>query len=140
MPLSLNNIQTKSPNKAKKRVGRGDRSGLGTYSGRGQKGQRSRAGASGLKLLGLQAQWRKIPKLRGFNSVKTDNQVVKTDDINANFQEGGEITAKTLKEKKLIKKENLPIKILQGKEKLNVKNLQVGKNIKTSKEVASQLK
>jgi|APHM01.1.fsa_nt_gi Ribosomal protein L15 len=140
MPLSLNNIQTKSPNKAKKRVGRGDRSGMGTYSGRGQKGQRSRAGASGLQTLGLKVQWKKVPKLRGFNSSKSDNQIVKTDDINANFKEGEKITAAALKEKKIIKKENLPIKILQGKDQLQVKNLQVDKNIKASKEVASQLK
>jgi large subunit ribosomal protein L15 len=53
MSLSLHTIKPKQANKKKKRVGRGDGSGRGTYCGRGLKGQKSRSGVSGLKKLGL---------------------------------------------------------------------------------------
>jgi large subunit ribosomal protein L15 len=57
--------------KRKKRVGRGNSSGHGTYSGRGQKGQRSRAGGrKGLKLKGLKPIIKRIPKLGGFKSIR----------------------------------------------------------------------
>jgi large subunit ribosomal protein L15 len=52
--LTLNSIKkAKGSAKGRKRVGRGNASGHGTYSTRGLKGQKSRSGVSGLKRLGM---------------------------------------------------------------------------------------
>jgi large subunit ribosomal protein L15 len=119
--LSLNTItQAKGRAKKNKRVGRGNASGHGTYSTRGQKGQGSRSGVSGLKRLGMKAQLLQIPKSRGFKSLKPKNQVVAIKAINNSFQDGEMVTPATLFEKKLISSASLPVKIL-GKEKLTVK-------------------
>ncbi|MFA6194223.1 MAG: 50S ribosomal protein L15 [Patescibacteria group bacterium] len=119
--LSLNTI-TKAKGRAKtnKRVGRGNASGHGTYSTRGQKGQGQRSGVSGLKRLGMRAQLLQIPKSRGFRSLKPKNQVVSIKAINNAFKDGEIVTPVALFEKKLIASASLPVKIL-GKEKLTVK-------------------
>lgn len=66
--LKLTTLQPKQ-RKQRRRVGRGNGSGRGTFSGRGMKGQRARSGSrSGLKLRGLRALFKSIPKTRGFTS------------------------------------------------------------------------
>jgi large subunit ribosomal protein L15 len=129
MSISLNNIKKNSGKSSrKKRIGRGNSSGSGTYSGRGQKGQKARAGVgkSKLKRLGMKRDLLKIPKARGFKSLKTKNQVVSVENINKNFKDGDIISPETLMEKKLISKKNLAVKIL-GKEKIEPKNLKFEK-------------
>ncbi len=119
--LSLNTIkQARGSAKKKKRVGRGNSSGHGTYSTRGLKGQKSRSGVSNLKRLGMKQQLLQTPKSRGFKSAKPKNQTVSVKDINANFKDGDLVNPASLLEKKLINSLNLPVKIL-GKEKLTVK-------------------
>jgi len=119
--LSLNTIkQAKGASKIRRRVGRGNASGLGTYSGRGLKGQGQRAGVSNLKRLGMRSQLLQTPKLRGFKSLKSKNQVVSVKAINLNFKDGEVVSPATLVEKKLINVVTEPVKIL-GKEKLTVK-------------------
>ena len=101
--LSLNTIkQAKGASKIRRRVGRGNASGLGTYSGRGLKGQGQRAGVSNLKRLGMRSQLLQTPKLRGFKSLKSKNQVVSVKAINLNFKDGEVVSPATLVEKKLI--------------------------------------
>lgn len=119
--LSLNTI-TKAKGRAKtnKRVGRGNASGHGTYSTRGQKGQGQRSGVSGLKRLGMKAQLLQIPKSKGFKSLKPKNQVVGIKTINNSFKDGDIVSPAALFEKKLIASASLPVKVL-GKEKLTVK-------------------
>jgi len=136
--LSLNTI-TKPRGRAKKnkRVGRGNASGHGTYSTRGQKGQGSRSGVSGLKRLGMRSQLLQIPKSRGFKSLKPKNQVVSVKAINSAFKDGETVTPVALFTKKLISSATLPVKIL-GKEKLTVKVK--FENIKMSAGVNVQLK
>lgn len=119
--LSLNNIKraTGATHK-RKRVGRGNASGHGTYSTRGQKGQRSRAGVSNLKRLGMRQQLLQTPKLRGFTSLKAKNQIVAVSVINKEFKDGDIVSPSTLFEKDLIKNTTDRVKVL-GKEKLTVK-------------------
>lgn len=100
--------------KSKKRLGRGEGSGHGSYSTRGMKGQGSRAG--GPKRPGFEGGQmpfiQKIPKLKGFKSkVHTDYQVVNLSDLN-DFDNGMEITKEMLIKKNLISKKNLPVKLL----------------------------
>lgn len=136
--LSLNTItKTKGRAKKNKRIGRGNASGHGTYSTKGQKGQRARAGVSGLKRLGMRAQLLQIPKSRGFKSLKPKNQVVSVKAINSSFKDGEIVSPAALFAKKLIASASLPVKIL-GKEKLTVKvNFE---KIKMSAGVKGQIK
>lgn len=135
--LSLNTIkQAKGSSKKKKRVGRGNASGHGTYSTRGLKGQKSRSGVSNLKRLGMKKQLLKIPKVRGFKSQQPKNQVVSVKSINSNFKDNEIVSKTSLFEKKLISSANQPVKIL-GKEKLTVKVK--FENIKMSEGLKSQL-
>ena len=136
--LSLNEIKkAKGSSQKRKRVGRGNASGHGTYSTRGLKGQKSRSGVSGLKRLGMKMQLLQTPKSRGFKSIKPNNQVVSVKAINNNFKDGELVNAESLFAKDLIAKKDLPIKIL-GKEKLTVKVKTAG--VKFSASVADQLK
>jgi len=124
MSLSIHTIKpARGAKKKRKRVGRGDSSGKGTYSGRGIKGQRSRSGGkSGLKKLGMRQMLLQVPKKRGFKSVKPKNQVVNLVDINKNFKDGNLINPKILLKAGLIGTIKLPVKIL-GKGELKMKNL-----------------
>ncbi|HZJ41922.1 MAG TPA: 50S ribosomal protein L15 [Patescibacteria group bacterium] len=120
--LTLNSIKkAKGASKGKKRVGRGNASGHGTYSTRGLKGQKSRSGVSGLKRLGMKQQLLQTPKSRGFKSAKPKNQVLSLRDINNNFKDGENVTPESLAEKKLITSASLPVKILGKTDKLTVK-------------------
>jgi len=119
--LSLNTIKkAKGSSQKKKRVGRGNASGHGTYSTRGLKGQKSRSGVSNLKRLGMKKQLLKIPKVRGFRSLNPKNQVVSVKSINSSFKDNEVVSPDSLFEKKLISNTSEPVKIL-GKEKLTVK-------------------
>jgi len=119
--LSLNTIKkAKGTAKTRKRLGRGNASGLGTYSGKGIKGQKARSGVSNLKRLGMKKQLLQTPKLRGFKSLNPKNQVVSIKAINLHFKEAGIVSPETLMEKKLISSPSKPVKIL-GKEKLTAK-------------------
>lgn len=119
--LSANSInQGRGRAKKRKRVGRGNASGRGTYSTRGLKGQKSRSGVSGLKRMGMKKQLLQIPKLRGFKSLKAKNRAISVRLINANFKDGDVVSPASLLEKNLISNINTPLKIL-GKEKLTVK-------------------
>ena len=70
--MKLNELQRNiGATHAKKRVGRGPGSGLGKTSGRGQKGQKARSGASINPVFegGQLPLYRRIPK-RGFSNAK----------------------------------------------------------------------
>ncbi len=136
--LSTNTIrQAKGSAKTKKRVGRGNASGHGTYSTRGLKGQKSRSGVSGLKRLGMRQQLLQTPKSRGFRSLQPKNQVVSVKAINANFKDGEVVNPENLAVKDLVSSSALPVKIL-GKEKLTVKVTFEG--VKLSEGVKAQAK
>ena len=90
-------------NKKRKRLGRGTGSGLGKTSGRGHKGQRSRAGHSQHPTFqgGAMPMIRRIAK-RGFNNkfAKVIGEV-NIEDLEANFNAGDEVTPDSLREKGL---------------------------------------
>ncbi|PIP18103.1 MAG: 50S ribosomal protein L15 [Parcubacteria group bacterium CG23_combo_of_CG06-09_8_20_14_all_35_9] len=124
MSLSLHNLKSRK-RKKRKRVGRGNASGHGTYSGRGLKGQKSRSdGKKGLKLKGFKVIIQNIPKTRGFKSIHPKMEIVNTGDLEKKFKEGDLIDPKKLQEVKLVDKIGRGVKILgQGKitKKLTVK-------------------
>ncbi|OGY41675.1 MAG: 50S ribosomal protein L15 [Candidatus Buchananbacteria bacterium RBG_13_39_9] len=122
MPLYLHNLKpAKGAKKNKKRLGRGNASGHGTYSGRGQKGQRARSGGKkGLALKGLKGIIQSTPKLGGFRSLKRKLEIVNIRDLEKNFNDNDTITPEKLAEKGLIKNIKFGVKIL-GQGKLNKK-------------------
>lgn len=102
MALSLHTIKpADGSKKSKKRIGRGLAS-RGAKSGRGQKGQKSRAGSGGLQRIGIRQQMLAMPKLRGFKSPHADKAVVNVADIQATFAKGDIVTPATLAAKKLV--------------------------------------
>ncbi|MFW4406391.1 50S ribosomal protein L15 [Lactiplantibacillus paraplantarum] len=103
---------------SRRRIGRGDSSGQGKTSGRGQKGQKARGkvrvGFEG----GQMPLYRRIPK-RGFTNInRKEYAVVNLDGLNR-FDDGAEVTPEALKEAGLVKKSSA-VKVL-GNGKLNKK-------------------
>ncbi len=100
--------------KARKRVGRGNGSGHGTYSGRGCKGQKSRAGykmrpgfeGGQLPLI------KRLPRKRGFTNIfRTEYSTVNVGQLGT-FDAGSEVTPETLVAARMVKSLRNPIKIL----------------------------
>lgn len=101
--------------KERKRVGRGNASGHGTYSGRGIKGQRSRSGRD-LRPTFEGGQFpltRKLATLRGFhNPFKVVYQPVNVGTLEARFEAGTVITPALLRARGIVKQLRDPIKLL----------------------------
>lgn len=136
--LSLSNLKpNKGATKKRKRVGRGNASGHGTYSTRGLKGQNSRSGVSGLKRLGMKPMLLNLPKKRGFTSLQDKDQVVNLTAINRNFKEGGKVTSNTLLKAGLIEDASKSVKVL-GQGQLTLKNLELV-NLKVSATAKAQI-
>lgn len=99
---------------SRKRVGRGDGSGHGTYSGRGLKGQKSRAGG-GVRLGfegGQLPLIRRLPRKRGFfNIFRDEYNIVNVGRLNV-FVADAEVTPQSLLEAGLIKSAKQPVKVL----------------------------
>ena len=114
-------------NKKKLRVGRGIGSGKGKTSSRGHKGQKSRSGVAIKSFEGGQMPlYRRLPK-RGFKSIKkSEIAVLNLSKIQSMFEKKknqlqNSIDLKVLKDKKLINKKFLKLKILgSGELKSNV--------------------
>jgi large subunit ribosomal protein L15 len=98
--------------KTKKRVGRGNGSGHGTYSTRGGKGQTARSGVSGTRILGLRRSLMKIPKVRGFHSIEPKKQTVSLASIERKFVDGQVVTPHSLKKNNLIRRDKEGVKIV----------------------------
>ena len=100
---------------ASKRVGRGNGSGHGTYSGRGCKGQKARAGNNKVRpgFEGGQLPLiKRLPRKRGFTNIfKIEYNTVNLDELKS-FKSGSEVTPETLLAAGIIKSLAKPIKIL----------------------------
>jgi large subunit ribosomal protein L15 len=138
MPISLSTIKVGvDTSKKRKRVGRGNASGHGTYSGRGLKGQGSRAGVSNLKRKGMRQVLLRTPKKRGFISDKPKAQIVNLVELNKYYKDKEVVSPESLYKKGLIESVSETVKIL-GKGKLSVKDLQF-ERVKMSDSVKAQI-
>ena len=100
--------------KSRKRVGRGNGSGHGTYSGRGCKGQKSRAGYNIPRGFegGQLPLIKRLPRKRGFTNIfRTEYCIVNIDKLNI-FESGSEVTPEKLVATRIVKSLRHPIKIL----------------------------
>ena len=123
-------------NKKKIRVGRGIGSGKGKTSSRGHKGQKSRSGVAIKSFEGGQMPlYRRLPK-RGFKSLNKNNTaILNLSKIQSMFDKSTNnlkniLDLKILKEKNLINKKYLKLKILGSGE--------IKKNIEISAHCASK--
>jgi len=113
--MKLNELQRNiGATHAKKRIGRGPGSGLGKTSGRGQKGQKARSGASINPVFegGQLPLYRRIPK-RGFSNAKfkTVYSVINLSDLNK-FEDGTVVTPALLKDTGMLKNQCNGVKVL----------------------------
>jgi large subunit ribosomal protein L15 len=112
--MKLNNLMKSPETKTRKRVGRGNGSGLGKTAGTGEKGQKSRSGVSISPWFegGQTPLYRRIPK-RGFNNARfrTEYAVVNLSDLNK-FNDGDVVTPALLREKGIVKDQKAGIKVL----------------------------
>lgn len=112
--MKLHELQyTEGARKERKRIGRGTSSGTGKTAGKGQKGQKARAG--GGKKPGFEGGqtplFMRLPK-RGFtNFNRTEYAIVNLDQLNS-FEAGATVCPQALKEAGIIKKELDGVKVL----------------------------
>lgn len=126
LEIGLHNLKPKPGSKRpRKRLGRGEGSGLGKTSGRGHKGAGSRSGAK--RKAGYEGGQNPIHmrmrKLRGphkkqsmpFERFRTSTQPVNVGDLEQRFDAGAEVTPASLKEKGLATRSD-PVKVLAAGE------------------------
>jgi len=125
--LNLSNLKPAQAKKASKRVGRGLGSGKGRYSGRGIKGQKSRAGSHKMRAGfegGQMPLYMRVGKLRGNTSkdampvgpFRTRTYHVNLRDLEERFDDGAEVTPEALIEKGLVRNSRFDVKVLAGGE------------------------
>ncbi len=111
----------KGAKKSRRRVGRGDSSGFGSFAGRGMKGQKSRTGGGVRPSFegGQLPLSKKLPMIRGFTNIfRTRYSVVNVDRLAA-FPSESEVTPEVLNEVGILRNLKYPVKIL-GRGELNV--------------------
>lgn len=120
--LNLSSLKPAQSRKDRKRVGRGQGSGKGRYSGRGIKGQKSRAGSHKMRAGfegGQMPIYMRLGKLRGATSkdampigpFRTSTVPVNVASLDR-FDDGAEVTPETLVEKGVIKNTKTDVKLL----------------------------
>ena len=105
----------KGARRRRKRVGRGDAAGGGSYAGRGMKGQKSRSGwrlrpgfeGGQLPLI------KGLPMKRGFNNrYKTYYALVNLDTLQERFEANSRVTPEMLRGLGIIRRVNRPVKVV----------------------------
>ena len=121
--LHLSSLGPAQPRKTRKRVGRGQGSGKGRYSGRGIKGQKSRSGSAKMRAGfegGQMPLYMRVGKQRGATSkdampigpFRTQTVPVNLRDLERVFANGDTVTIEALLEKGLIKNTKVDVKVL----------------------------
>jgi len=121
--IGLHNLKpAPGSRRPRKRVGRGEGSGTGKTSGRGQKGYGSRAGSKSRARFegGQMPIHMRMRKLRGphmkksmpFEPFRTHTQPVNLEDLEARFEAGDSVSVETLNAKGLATRKNVPVKVL----------------------------
>src|SRR6188508_1416833 len=90
--------------KTRKRVGRGEGSGMGKTSGRGEKGYGARSGAKDR----ARFEGGQMP----IQPFRTHTQAVNLKDLEARFDKGADVTLEALRDKGLGTRKGIPVKIL----------------------------
>src|SRR6201989_2462985 len=121
--IGLHNLKpADGSRKARKRVGRGEGSGTGKTSGRGQKGYGSRSGSQrrarfeGAQMpIHMRMRKRRGPHMKKsmpFEPFRTHTQPVNIAALEQRFDAGTEVTLELLKENGLATRKGVPVKVL----------------------------
>jgi large subunit ribosomal protein L15 len=121
--IGLHNLKPAAGSrKPRKRVGRGEGSGLGKTSGRGQKGYGSRSGSKDRARFegGQMPIHMRMRKLKGphkkqsmpFEPFRTHTQAVNLNDLDDRFDSGAEVTVEAMVAKGLGTRKGIPVKVL----------------------------
>lgn len=116
--ISLNNIKGNAGSRiSSKRLGRGNGSGKGTFSGRGCKGQNARSGGGVPAWFewGQTPLFRRMPKLKGFSNARFKKffNIINLSDLEIIAEKGEKIIDKELLIKyNFIRKKQSPVKLL----------------------------
>src|SRR5664279_561531 len=112
----------KGSRRPRKRIGRGEGSGTGKTSGRGQKGAGSRSGSKRRAAFegGQMPIHMRMRKLRGphmkksmpFEPFRTHTQPVNIDALESRFEAGTEVTLELMKANGLATRKDVPVKVL----------------------------
>lgn len=136
--MRLHQLKPSSSGRRLRRVGRGGK--RGTFSGRGQKGQKARSAGLGPDFRGGNRPWWKVlPKRRGarkktaikhrfFQIVSQPQRVINLNELSLWFKEGEVVNQSNLKAKKIIRSRGEKIKILSSgilDKKLTVKGVKL---------------
>ena len=102
--MQINTLKITSPRKGKKISGRGGKK--GTYSGKGNKGQKARSGAKVDPLFegGRSTLVDRMKKKRGFKSIVVKPAIVELSKLEKEFKDGEVVNPESLAEKGLIRK------------------------------------
>jgi large subunit ribosomal protein L15 len=134
--MDLSNLKhAKGARKNRKRVGRGEGSGLGVTAGRGNKGYGSRSGSKKRSWFegGQMPLQRRLPKFGFTNIHKKEYQVVNVEDLER-IKKKDDITPEVLFENGLIRKKRVPVKLLGNGELKSKVTIKVNAVSKTAQE------
>jgi len=111
--MQIHELKVKAK-KSKKRIGRGGK--RGTYSGKGNKGQKARSGGNVDPLFqgGSTSLMKKLKKNRGFKAITAKKNILSLAKIDSQFSDGETVDLKNLVEKKIFRKSEIKngVKIL----------------------------
>jgi large subunit ribosomal protein L15 len=121
--IGLHNLKpAPGSRRPRKRIGRGEGSGTGKTSGRGQKGYGSRSGAKDRARFegGQNPIHMRMRKLRGphmkksmpFEPFRTHTQPVNVGDLDRRFESGAAVTLEAMNAKGLATRKGIPVKVL----------------------------
>lgn len=99
---------------ARKRLGRGNATGQGTYGGRGLKGQKARSGRKPRRFFegGQTRLMKRLPRRRGFrNPFRVEYSPINLKDLDT-FDAETEVTPELLKEARILRSLRKPVKVL----------------------------
>lgn len=112
--MQINTLKLKNKKKKRKLIGRGGKK--GTYSGKGNKGQKARSGGNVNPLFegGRSTLVDHMKKKRGFTARAAKKNIVKLEDLEKNFKNGDIISLDSLVKANLVKRVNVKngVKIL----------------------------
>jgi large subunit ribosomal protein L15 len=108
--MQIHSLKLKNKSKKRKTIGRGGKK--GTYSGKGNKGQKARSGGNVNPLFegGRSTLVDHMKKKRGFTSSHPKKEIIKFASLLSNFENGAKITIVDLVAKGLVRK----IKVKNG--------------------------
>jgi large subunit ribosomal protein L15 len=137
--MQINTLKLKAKRKKRKFIGRGGKK--GTYSGKGNKGQKARSGAHVDPIFegGRSSLIDRLKKTKGFKSFKAKTIVIRIEKLNKKFKDGSIINKEALIKSGIINKIEAKGKVkILGKAEIKHK-FEIGKDVLFSSSAKSSI-